>query len=70
MRYIYDIVATFWIASLGKMSRFPAILPPPGFLASWHQNDRKTAEETADAAAVRAGVKPSAVRLPREKTCR
>jgi hypothetical protein len=28
------------------MSRFPAIVPPPGFLAFSHQTDRKTAEET------------------------
>jgi hypothetical protein len=35
------------------MSRFPAIVPPPGFLAFSHQNDRKTPEETADAAAIR-----------------
>jgi hypothetical protein len=38
-------------------------VPPPGFLAFSHQNDRKTAEETAEAAAVLAGVKPLAVRF-------
>jgi hypothetical protein len=51
----------FWIASLVKMSRFPAIVPPPGCLAFSHQNDWKTAEGTENTAAVLAGVKPSAV---------
>jgi hypothetical protein len=64
-RYIHDMVATFWIASRGKMSRFLALVSPPGLLAFSHQNDSKTAKETADAAIVLAGVKPSAVRLPR-----